>query len=263
MSEQPWLSIVTVVRDDAPGFARTLESLRAQELAEVHFVVVDSSGEKQEIPDALSRADVTADIVWTEPRGIYPAMNTGLQRATGDWVYFLNAGDTLHDDEVLDRLRGRAAQTDRGWMFGPVELTAPGRQPIVTPPWDYPTERRANFARGLFPPHQGTLVRTALLRFVGGFDTSYAIAADYAAFLRLSLTGDPEVLDFVIASFAEGGASTLRWQESFREFHRARRSILQPTGAAALRERADTAWHFARVFAYREVVAPLRRSARR
>ena len=263
MSARPWLSIVTVVRDDAAGFARTLASLRRQDLANVHFVVVDSSREHDEIPDALSRAGVTADVVWTEPRGIYPAMNTGLQRATGDWVYFLNAGDTLHDHGVLHRLRGRAGATPKGWIFGPVELTAPGRRPVVTPPWDYQGERRANFARGLFPPHQGTIVRTALLRSVGGFDTSYAIAADYAAFLRLSLAGDPEVLDFVIASFAEGGASTLRWQQSFREFHRARRSILQPTGAAALRERADTAWHFARVFAYREVVAPLRRSARR
>jgi hypothetical protein len=47
--------------------------------------------------------------------------------------------------------------------------------------------------------------------------------------------------DFVIATFAEGGVSTTRWQESFRQFHAARISILRPSGALAIRERWNTA----------------------
>jgi hypothetical protein len=98
-----------------------------------------------------------------------------------------------------------------------------------------------------------------LLEQIGGFDTSYRIAADYAAFLRLSQLADPLIVDYVIAEFFEGGVSSVNWQESFREFHRARRSILQPTGTAALREQFETRVHFAKVFAYKELILRARR----
>jgi hypothetical protein len=70
---------------------------------------------------------------------------------------------------------------------------------------------------------------------------------------------DPLVVDYVIAEFFEGGVSSVKWQESFREFHRARRLILQPTGTAALREQFETRVHFAKVFVYRELILRARR----
>ena len=82
-------------------------------------------------------------------------------------------------------------------------------------------------------------------------------------FLRMSLVADPVELDFVVADFYEGGLSSERWQESFREFHRARIEVLRPTGTARLTEQRDYAIHFLRVWAYRSVVEPFRRRARR
>jgi glycosyltransferase len=125
---------------------------------------------------------------------------------------------------------------------------------VVTPHWDYAAEKKNLFSRGFFPPHQGTVVRSDLLRGIGGFDTTYRIAADYAAFLRLSQAADPLQLSYVLATFREGGASTQNWQESFAEFHRARLSILHPSGVGRAREQASTWWHFAKVYAYREVI---------
>jgi hypothetical protein len=97
-----------------------------------------------------------------------------------------------------------------------------------------------------------------VLRDLGGFDPSYTIVADYAAFLRLSRLADPLILDTVIATFVEGGVSTRRWKASIQEFHRARRRILRPTGTAAWRERYETAAQFLRLFVVRDL---LRRGA--
>ena len=80
--------------------------------------------------------------------------------------------------------------------------------------------------------------------------------------LRLSTFADPTMTELVIARFVEGGVSTQRWKESFREFHRARREICRPRGIASLREQWDTRVHFARVFTYREVLSRLPRGAR-
>ena len=104
-------------------------------------------------------------------------------------------------------------------------------------------------------------VRLELLRAQGGFDLGYSIVADYAAFLRLSLEHDPLYVDEVIATFREGGVSTTRWKESFRQFHRARREILAPTGVLAARERLESLRQFIMVFVSRDVLSRVRRAA--
>jgi glycosyltransferase involved in cell wall biosynthesis len=251
-----WLSVVTVVKDDLEGFARSLASLREQDLDGVEWVVVDGSLDTAAVPAMLATSGAPAAVYRHEtPRGIYPAMNSAIELASGDVVYFLNAGDTLASSNVLTRVREHVGVAV--WAFGPVEIEEASGAVVVTPPWDYESERRTGFSRGLFPAHQGTFVRIAALRSIGQFDTSYRIAADYAVALRLSQMADPVELPFVIARFREGGTSTTRWQESFREFHRARREILRPSGLAALRERWESARHFALVYAHREVRARL------
>jgi len=255
----PWLSVVTVVKDDPSGFACTLDSLAQQDRTGVEYLVIDGSTDQTAIPAALAaRPEIDASYAWQEPRGIYQAMNAGLAQASGTYIYFANAGDAFHHPDVLGSVRGALAARAPIWAFGPVEIHQVNGQRVRTPAWDFARERRSCFSHGLFPPHQGTFARrTALLEF-GGFDASYTIAADYAAFLRLSLQGDPLVLEAVIATFVEGGVSTLRWQESFAQFHRARQEILKPQGAASLRERWGTSTHFARVFVYRELVQRMR-----
>ena len=255
----PWLTIVSAVRDDLEGLQRTFASLRTQDLEDVEVLVIDSSSDRASLGDVCGD---TAVIKWVEPQGVYAAMNAGLEHASGTYVQFLNAGDCLHDDSILQRVRASVG-SETQWMFGPVEIVGEVGKRTVTPAWDYSVEKKHQFARGLFPQHQGTFARRKLLQKLGGFDTSFRIASDYAMFLRMSQVSDPLELDFVVADFHAGGLSSQRWQESFREFHRARLEIFHPTGVARLGERWDYVTHFLRVWAYRSVVEPLRRRARR
>lgn len=258
MSE-PWLSVITAVKDDPSGLALTMESLRSQDLDGVEVIVIDGS----EDPDAIRAiCSGLADIHWEAPAGIYAAMNSGLMRARGTYVQFLNAGDALHESNVVERVR-RSLGSSCEWAFGPVELIGEDGTRVVTPPWDYPREKAHLFARGHFPQHQGMFVSRSTLADLGGFSVDYRIAGDYRSFLQLSTLADPLVLDFIVADFAEGGASTVHWQESFREFHRARREVFQPAGMTVVRERVDSLIHFGRVWLYRELVLPLKRRARR
>lgn len=254
MPAAPWLTVVTVVRDDLVGLERTLVSMAHQDREGVEYVVIDSSHEGEAVRDRV--IDVAADAVyeWMAPAGVYPAMNEGLRRATGAYAYFLNAGDALHDPDVLGRVRRALASTSAPWAFGPVEVVSRDGTRTVTPPWDYAREKGLAFSRGHFPPHQGTFAGSDLLRHVGGFDPAYPIVADYAAFLRMSQVADPRILDTVVATFVEGGLSTRRWKASIAEFHRARTTILQPTGPAAWRETYETAAQFGRLWLVRDVL---------
>jgi putative colanic acid biosynthesis glycosyltransferase WcaE len=87
------LTIATVVRNDLEGLRRTLESGRRW-MGSVEWWVIDGSSDRR-IRTYLS---THCDIRWISEtdNGIYDAMNKALDRATGDYLLFLNAGDTLH-----------------------------------------------------------------------------------------------------------------------------------------------------------------------
>ena len=264
MSDTKLFSIITVVKDDPEGFAVSLNSLEEQTHRNFEVVVVDSSNDPSAINQMLEDSGLNGDIPmhyqWCTPSGIYPAMNLGLDNATGEFAYFLNAGDRLHAPDILVKVAQKLGNDKSVWLFGPVEITNHvSKKTTTTPRWNYQEEKKNFFARGLFPPHQGTIVSTQLLRDLGGFDPKYSISADYALFLRLSQMADPEEVDSPIAHFATGGVSTHKWRESFREFHEARREILTPQGIGALCEQLWTCWHFAKVWTYRELIARARR----
>ncbi len=250
----PWLSVVTVVKDDLEGFQRSIDSLSEQSLVGVELVVVDSSADSLEISRFLSGCAIPDyQCEWVEPRGIYSAMNQGLELARGDYIYFLNAGDSFFDQLVLGDLGVLVAESSPAWIIGRVQILEQTGESVTSALWDYETEKKALFARGLFPPHQGTVVKTEVLRSVGGFNERFVIAADYAAALSLSQVHDPLMTERVIATFFEGGVSTTRWQDSFREFHYARREVLAPRGLAALEERFRYWRHFLSVWLVRKV----------
>lgn len=249
----PLVSVVTVVKDDPRGLAATLTSLGTGDRAGTEVVVIDGSADRAAAAEA-ERAG--ARYAWWEPRGVYPAMNDGLAAATGDYVYFLNAGDTLAAPDVLPRVVDLLEDRRPLWAVGRVRFIGVDGRPMVEPPWDYATERARSFARGRFPAHQGVVMAREALLAAGGFDVSYRVAADYAAVLRFSLRADPLALGLVLAEFHAGGLSTVAWRQAQQEFHRARREVLRPRGRAGLLERWDTAVGMAATAAYRGLWAP-------
>ena len=248
------LSIITVVRDAPRDFADTVASVASQDLAGVEYVVIDSSTDQGVIPDLLS--GVAVEYQWVPASGIYNAMNTGLENAQGDYVYFLNAGDTLADPSVFSEIKSILRLQAPVWLYAEVQMSDSLGKVVETPKWDYLTEQHLLFSRGHFPCHQGTFTRRDTLLELDGFDTSYEIVADYVAFLKLSKLAAPVHLPKTVAVFQPGGVSSDRWRAAIGEFHRARREVLAPSGFSAFRERLETAALLTKTAAYRGLWAP-------
>lgn len=100
------ISIVTVCRNCEANIAQTVESLLAQSFADYEYVVVDGASTDRTLEILEQYRDRMARMrVCSEPdQGIYDAMNKGVRRACGDYVYFLNAGDALYDSQTLSRV---------------------------------------------------------------------------------------------------------------------------------------------------------------
>lgn len=96
------LTIITVNLNNKKNLIQTFKSVVNQTFSDFEWIIIDggsTDGSKELIEEYSSYFDY-----WTsEPdKGIYNAMNKGIQRAHGDYIYFLNSGDTLYNRDTLN-----------------------------------------------------------------------------------------------------------------------------------------------------------------
>ena len=98
------LSIITVNYNDAKGLERTIRSVISQSYRDFEFIVIDG-GSSDESQDIIKKYERYINY-WVSEHdgGIYPGMNKGLRQAKGDYVNFMNSGDSFHSTDVLERI---------------------------------------------------------------------------------------------------------------------------------------------------------------
>ncbi|GAB2524664.1 glycosyltransferase family 2 protein [Spirosoma aerophilum] len=113
----PTISIITITYNAERYLERTIQSIIAQKTTDFEYIVIDGASKdgtraiinryRKNISSWVSEAD----------QGLYDAMNKGLHRATGEYVWFMNAGDEIYDPDTLPNLLARiqaSSQDDAG-----------------------------------------------------------------------------------------------------------------------------------------------------
>ncbi len=202
---RPWLSVLTVVRNDCAGLADTRASLRAQRDAPAWEWIVADGGSGDGTAQWLAAHE--GETAWwcsAPDRGPYDGMNRAMARAGGDWLLFLNAGDRLAGPDTLARLAAVAAAApgDAALIYGDaLERLADGRRVLK------PARSHRTAVWGMFTHHQAMLYRRATLDGLA-YDLRFAIGADYALTLQvLRRSGRPVRFAFPVCDFAVGGLS--------------------------------------------------------
>ena len=111
LSPMPTVSIITITYNAERFLERTIQSILAQPATDFEYIVIDGASTDKTLDIIRRYEKYITDWVSEPDRGLYDAMNKGLHRATGQYVWFMNAGDELHDSETLARLLNRIDQT--------------------------------------------------------------------------------------------------------------------------------------------------------
>lgn len=114
----PQLSIISVVLNEAAGLQRTIESVVKQVYKNFEYIIIDGGSDQATI-EVIKKNESSIDY-WVTERdlGIYDAMNKGVANSRGDWVLFLNAGDSLFGDDVLKEVFGLSDISHYDILFG-------------------------------------------------------------------------------------------------------------------------------------------------
>ena len=110
------ISVVTITYNAEAVLQRTLDSVLSQSYPYVEHLIIDGASKdgtlalaEQYREESTEKAASHEVVIQSEPdHGIYDAMNKGLQKATGDYVLFLNAGDTLPATDTLELVMDKA-----------------------------------------------------------------------------------------------------------------------------------------------------------
>jgi len=96
------ISIITITFQAEEYIARTLESIESQGLRnDFEYIIIDGNSHDQTM-NIIQNASIKPDLLISEnDQGIYDAMNKGLEKATGEYILFMNAGDQFSSREAL------------------------------------------------------------------------------------------------------------------------------------------------------------------
>lgn len=189
-------SIVTITCNHRRGLARSFASIQSQTYADYEWIIIDGDSTDGTKDDFMQYNH--AKIISEKDNGIYDAMNKGVDRATGDYILFLNAGDILADELVLEKISA-AAKNKPDFIYG--DALEGGHYK--------PARSHIKIHWGMFTHHQAMLYRRDILRDMR-FNTTYKIAADYDLTVRfLEKCKNIVYVPMAICDFEVGGASQL------------------------------------------------------
>lgn len=208
------VSIITINYNNCEGLRRTLASVFAQTSSDFEYIVID--GGSTDGSRALIEAESRRLAYWvSEPdKGVFHAMNKGVQAARGAFCLFLNSGDALHAPDTLDRLLPRLDDAD----------FYTGHLATLHRPNDVLRAPQRISARLLVQnplSHQATFIRTELLR-KRPYREQYRLISDWEqmVFELVMQNRSYRPLDLIVADYDRTGLSS---QASNRERYEAER----------------------------------------
>ena len=185
------VTVVVPTRNRRELLERTLTSVLAQVVVEIEVIVVDEASTDATAAFLGSLADPRVSVIThRRAQGLAAARNAGLAAATGEWVAFIDDDDLWASTKLAAQLGALRRDVCCGWScVGAVWIDA--RMRVVAaqrPPGDADVLRQLLVVNTIPGGGSGVVVRTELLREIGGFvaDPAAAGAADWDCWIRLA-----------------------------------------------------------------------------
>ncbi len=225
-------TIITCTYNAEKVLQRTLDSVNRQTYCNVEHLIIDGVSKDRTLAmvNAYKRKVAMGEnaheiVVFSEPdKGLYDAMNKGIDRATGDYLIFLNAGDVFPSGETLEYVEGCVGEGETlpGVLYGDTDIVNDAgrflRHRRLTPPkrltW-------RSFRWGMLVCHQSFYARTDIAREIH-YDLSFRYSADVDWCIRIMRESARRKLPLrnvnaVITNFLDGGMTTQNHRASLKE----------------------------------------------
>ncbi len=216
------ISIVTVSYNSEKTIEQTLLSVINQNYSNVEYLVIDGASIDKTSEIVSKYIDKGVDVFLSEPDvSLWDAMNKGIQRATGEYIAFLNSDDTYASNSILSEVNASLVQSSEvlDLLFGWADIVDPNNLNKVIREYRYDRISKFSLAIGLMPAHPATFYRLSVLKEIGGYLVQKSQpAADFELLCRL-FSNKPNLstgkISKLLVNMKNGGVSNSSWLGRF------------------------------------------------
>jgi glycosyltransferase len=211
------ISIITATYNSANTVRDTLACIASQQYANIEHIIVDGLS-KDNTLDIVKQFPHVAKVISEKDKGIYDAMNKGVQLATGDVIGILNSDDFYTDQFVLEKVAAAFDSPAVEAVYGDLQYVKQDNVQVVTRTWKSGKYQKRFLYYGWMPPHPTFFVRRHIYDKCGLFNTTLRSAADYELMLRVLLKYNThtQYIPEVLVKMRAGGMSNASLKNRLR-----------------------------------------------
>lgn len=200
------VSIITIVKNNADGLARTLKSALAQDFSDWELIIVygQSQDSTYEVATEFCKLDSRISVIEQRDQGIYEAMNSGISKSQAEFVWFMNSGDQFYSTSSLRSGFKAIEKVDHGFVVGGYRIENDERV-FQQRPGQISQIKFALSRRGAC--HQAMIFRKNSVLEAGSFDIRFRLAADHKLCLKIIKDSGASKISEFLATMEPDGLS--------------------------------------------------------
>lgn len=176
---RPLITVITVTYNAITTIEATILSVINQTYTNIEYIIIDGGSTDGTLDIIKKYENKIAKWISEPDKGIYDAMNKGIGLATGEWINFMNSGDSFYSNTTIEEVFNLANSTS-DIIYGNTN--------IILDIGEYIKKGNMITARNYMPfVHQSSFSRTTLMKEYG-FDTKFKICADRNFFYNIYKT---------------------------------------------------------------------------
>lgn len=204
------ISIITPTFNSGKTIEDTIKSVVSQTYQDIEYIIVDGGSTDDTLKKLEQYKDHITKVISAPPKGIYDAMNKGIEATTGDVVGIINSDDFYANDRVIDRVMREFLDEHVDAAYGDLVFVDQKNINAIKRTWNAGEYKEWKLNYGWIMPHPAFFVRKKMYDVHGLFRLDMSIAADFELLLRFSKKGKISIVHIpeILVKMRTGGVST-------------------------------------------------------
>jgi glycosyltransferase involved in cell wall biosynthesis len=203
------VSIITVTMNSEKFLSDCINSVRHQNYKNIEHIIIDGKSTDGTLDIILQNLNHISYWISETDRGMYDAINKGLEMATGNIVGILNSDDIFATADAVKSIVDCFETCDTDSVYGDLVYVDANNTQKILRYWKGVSYKRSRFRYGWMPAHPTFYVRRELIKQYGLYENHYYTAADYefmARYLFLNKVSS-RYIDTMLVKMRAGGLS--------------------------------------------------------
>ncbi|MCD4788439.1 MAG: glycosyltransferase [Bacteroidales bacterium] len=178
------VSIITIAYNSENSISDAINSVLSQTYPNIEYIIVDGKSKDKTVEIVKSYGNKISKFVSEPDKGIYDALNKGIEMASGDVVGFMHSDDLFADEHVIEKVAKLFKEKDVDSIYGDLNYVFKNDTNKILRYWKSDEFTLSRLKFGWMPPHPTFYVKRKIYEKYGGFDIDFKISSDYDSMLR-------------------------------------------------------------------------------